>query len=200
MAETATIADELRARFPNEPFLEQPTRDGIPTFWVSREQLPGVLRYLKLEVPRPYPMLWDLTAIDERERRHREGQPPSDFTAVYQLLSLERNSDVRLKVALQGDAPSMPTVTEIWLRWQYIVTTPRPWSTNTVRPLKKKSPASTTRPGAGLVTGVPSGAAISMPLCGLRGWSLKNRREPYEFERWPLTGRAMRSSGTWSVL
>ena len=57
-----------------------------------------------------------------------------------------------------------------------------------------------TRPGAGLVTGVPSGAAISMPLCGLRGWSLKNRREPYEFERWPLTGRAMRSSGTWSVL
>ena len=50
-------------------------------------------------------MLCDLTAIDERERRHREGQPPSDFTVVYHLLSLERNADVRLKVALQGEKP-----------------------------------------------------------------------------------------------
>ena len=83
MAETATttpIGDELRARFPGEAFPEQTTRDGIPTFWVSRDALPATLRFLKSEVPRPYPMLWDLTAIDERERRNREGQPPSDFT------------------------------------------------------------------------------------------------------------------------
>ena len=114
--ETATIGDELRARFPNEAFLEQPTRDGIPTFWVGRDQLPGVLRWLKTEVPRPYPMLWDVTAIDERERRHREGQPPSDFTAVYQLVSFDRNEDVRLKVALQGEQPSMPSITELHIR------------------------------------------------------------------------------------
>ena len=114
MAETATIGGELRARFPAEPFLEQATRDGIPTFWVSRDTLPDVLRFLKNEVAQPYPMLWDLTAIDERERRHREGQPPSDFTAVYHLLSFDRNADVRLKVALTGEKPSMPTITGLW--------------------------------------------------------------------------------------
>ena len=114
MAETATIGGELRARFPAEPFPEQATRDGIPTFWVSRDALPEVLRFLKNEVAQPYPMLWDLTAIDERERRHREGQPPSDFTAVYHLLSFDRNADVRLKVALTGEKPSMPTITGLW--------------------------------------------------------------------------------------
>ena len=49
-------------------------------------------------------MLYDLTAIDERMRTHREGQPASDFTVVYHLLSFERNEDVRLKVAACGDA------------------------------------------------------------------------------------------------
>jgi NADH-quinone oxidoreductase subunit C/D len=113
-AETRTIATDLRARFPGEPFVEQPTRDGIPTFWVSRETLPAALRFLKSEVTQPYPMLWDLTAIDERERRNRDGQPASDFTAVYHLLSFARNADVRLKVALTDDAPSMPSITGIW--------------------------------------------------------------------------------------
>jgi NADH-quinone oxidoreductase subunit C/D len=41
-------------------------------------------------------MLYDLTVIDERVRSHREGQPESDFTVVYQLLSLAYNEDIRL--------------------------------------------------------------------------------------------------------
>ena len=59
-------------------------------------------------------MLYDLTAIDERTRIHREGQPPSDFTVVYHLLSVERNEDVRIKVPLQGDRPTIPTITDLW--------------------------------------------------------------------------------------
>ena len=35
--------------------------------------------------------------------------------------------------------------------------------------IKKKFPVSTTSPAAGARIGVPSGAAMSMPLCGLRG-------------------------------
>ena len=35
---------------------------------------------------------------------------------------------------------------------------------------------------------VPVGAAMSMPECGLRGWSLKKRRNPNELERGPFTG------------
>jgi NADH-quinone oxidoreductase subunit C/D len=114
MAESATIASELRARFPGEAFTEQPTRDGIPTLWVSLGALPDALRFLKREVASPYPMLWDLTAIDERDRRNRDGQPAGDFTVVYHLLSFDRNADLRLKVSLDGQAPSVPTTTGLW--------------------------------------------------------------------------------------
>ena len=81
------------------PWLVQ-TGDGIPTQWVARNSVRDVLRYLKLEAERPYRMLYDLTAIDERARAHRDGQPASDFTVIYHLLSFERNADIRLKVAL----------------------------------------------------------------------------------------------------
>ena len=73
-----------------------------------------VLRYLKLEAMRPYRMLYDLTAIDERTRAHRDGQPASQFTVIYHLLSFERNADIRLKVALVGPDLTMPTITDIW--------------------------------------------------------------------------------------
>jgi NADH-quinone oxidoreductase subunit C/D len=73
-----------------------------------------ILRYLKTEAPKPYKMLYDLTAIDERERFNRAGQPASDFTVVYHLLSYERNEDVRLKVALSGELPAIDTITDIW--------------------------------------------------------------------------------------
>ena len=78
----------------------QKTCDGVPTQWVSTDRVRDVLRYLKLEAERPYRMLYDLTAIDERTRAHRDDQPASQFTVIYHLLSFERNADIRLKVAL----------------------------------------------------------------------------------------------------
>ncbi len=59
-------------------------------------------------------MLYDLTAIDERSRSNRNGQPDSDFSVVYHLLSFRRNEDVRLKVALKDEYPSLPSITNIW--------------------------------------------------------------------------------------
>ncbi len=59
-------------------------------------------------------MLYDLTAIDERMRQHREGQPASDFTVVYHLLSFDRNEYLRIKVALAEGRLSLPTITHIW--------------------------------------------------------------------------------------
>jgi hypothetical protein len=60
-------------------------------------------------------MLFDLTAIDERARRAAPAeQPVCDFSIVYHLLSFARNSDVRLKVPLHGDAPSIATITDLW--------------------------------------------------------------------------------------
>jgi len=113
MTQTA-IVDELCDRFGAGTFGRQETGDGIPTVWTTKERAHEVLGYLKTEVERPYKMLYDLTAIDERVRRVRQGQSPSDFTVVYHLLSFERNEDVRLKIPLTERAASLPTITDLW--------------------------------------------------------------------------------------
>ena len=113
MTRTA-IVNELCDRFGADTFGRQETGDGIPTVWTTKEKAREVLGYLKTEVERPYKMLYDLTAIDERVRRVRQGQSPSDFTVVYHLLSFERNEDLRLKIPLTERAASLPTITDLW--------------------------------------------------------------------------------------
>ena len=108
-----SIIEDLQKQFGAEEILPQNTCDGIPTIWVPKFKLIEILRHLKT-MERPYRMLYDLTAIDERSRRHRAGQPASDFTVVYQLLSFDRNEDIRIKVALSGDQPSIQSVTSLW--------------------------------------------------------------------------------------
>ncbi|HKB52818.1 MAG TPA: NADH-quinone oxidoreductase subunit C, partial [Ramlibacter sp.] len=108
------IETDLHERFGDAVLAEQETRDDVPTLWIARERIVEALRYLKNEVAAPYRMLYDLTAIDERTRGNRQGQPAADFTVVYQLLSFERNADVRLKVPLAGERPSVPTATGVW--------------------------------------------------------------------------------------
>ena len=108
------IARELSERFPSNLITVQPTRDAIPTIWIDRDDLRETLRYLKTEAPDPYAMLFDLTALDERMRTHRGDQPPSDFTVVYHLISFDRNHDVRIKVPLTGEAPSLPSISDFW--------------------------------------------------------------------------------------
>ncbi|MDA8403663.1 MAG: NADH-quinone oxidoreductase subunit C/D [Desulfobacteraceae bacterium] len=108
------IIDELRNRFGSGILMVQPTVDGIPTIWCSGENTREILSYLKDQVARPYQMLYDLTAIDERRRAHRGDRPQGDFTVVYHLMSFERNADIRIKVPLTGDAPSLDSITDIW--------------------------------------------------------------------------------------
>ena len=113
MIAVPTITQEICARF-GPAAAPQQTVDHIPTFWVAKDRVFGLLRFLKEDVNRPYKMLYDLSAIDERMRQHRDGQPASDFTVVYHLLSFERNEYIRIKVALAEDRLSLPTVTRIW--------------------------------------------------------------------------------------
>ena len=110
------IAAELERRFGPGVLAAaaQPTADGIPTLWIEKDRVPGVLAHVKRELDPPYEMLYDLTAIDERLREHRDGQPPSDFSIVYHLLSYRRNEDLRIKVPLEGERPTMPSVTRLW--------------------------------------------------------------------------------------
>ncbi|HEX4872203.1 MAG TPA: NADH-quinone oxidoreductase subunit C/D [Nevskiaceae bacterium] len=108
------VVRELFARFGEQAFTLQRVLDGTPTLWLDKTLIVEALRFLKTGVPRPYRMLYDLTAVDERLRKHREGLPAADFTVVYHLLSVDRNSDVRLKVALLGETPHLPTAVGVY--------------------------------------------------------------------------------------
>jgi NADH-quinone oxidoreductase subunit C/D len=113
MITTANIAQEISDRF-GHAVVFQDTPDRIPTAWAAKDCVTSLLRFLKEEVDRPYKMLYDLSAIDERMRQHRDGQPASDFTVVYHVLSLERNEYARIKVALAEDHLSLASITPIW--------------------------------------------------------------------------------------
>ena len=81
---------------------------------LRRERVREILGYLKGRIDRPYAMLYDLTAIDERMRVNREGLPPSAFTVVYHLFSFERNEYIRMKTALHAGSLSLDSITSLW--------------------------------------------------------------------------------------
>ena len=111
---TDNVIDTLQEKFGRDVVIPQDTSDKIPTFWTPREKVREILTHLKHGVEKPYGMLYDLTAIDERARKMPQPQPASDYTAVYHLLSFDRNAYIRTKVPLREDALSLDTITSIW--------------------------------------------------------------------------------------
>ena len=113
------LAAELRLACGERSVIaEQRTAEGMTTLWVDRTTLPDVLRHLKHGIEQPFPMLYDLTAVDERARQHHgavaDGMPAPAFTAVYQLLSPDRDQDLRLKVPLDEGEPALPSVHDVY--------------------------------------------------------------------------------------
>ncbi|HSB76327.1 MAG TPA: NADH-quinone oxidoreductase subunit C/D [Terriglobales bacterium] len=109
-----TVVDELQEKFGPAAVKPQSTCDSIATVWTEKERIREVIAFLKNEVAQPYRMLYDLTAIDERVRTHRDGQPESAFTVVYHLLSFGRNQYIRIKVPLATGQLSLPSITGIF--------------------------------------------------------------------------------------
>ncbi len=107
-----TAVHEPESLLDDPAFVAQSTRDGIRTVWVPRERVHRLLAHLKQE--RGFRMLYDIAAVDERVRADRTSLPARDFTVVYHLLSFDANQDVRLKVALEDDDLSLPTITDLW--------------------------------------------------------------------------------------
>ncbi len=114
MSDQQDLIAELNARFSDIELAEQQTPDDAPTVWVGPENLRDVLAHLKSRCP----MLFDLTGIDERARREacsgEQRAPVCDFSVVYYLLSIDDNSDIRVKVPLAGKHPCVASVTDIW--------------------------------------------------------------------------------------
>ncbi|MCX6355901.1 MAG: NADH-quinone oxidoreductase subunit C/D [Candidatus Aureabacteria bacterium] len=108
------IVQDLQGRFGDAIIAVQSTHDDIPTLWVAPKDARRIVQHLKESADRPFRMLYDLTAIDERTRLVRGDQPACDFTVVYHLLSFDRNADVRIKVPLVGEHPRLKSITDIW--------------------------------------------------------------------------------------
>ena len=106
----STVLDDLIQKFGADTFVVQHTADEMPTAWCTADKLVEVLSHLKTN----YAMLYDLFGIDERLRSNRDGQPDSAFTVVYHLLSLQQNTEVRIKVATPESKPEVPSVTSLW--------------------------------------------------------------------------------------
>jgi len=113
-AQLPAVIEALYRKFGESSFVRQHTAEGMPTLWVPRSRLLEILRYLRDDFRPRYEMLLDVTAIDERVRVHREGQPDSAFTVVYHLISFSGNADIRIKVALAEDDQNIPTVIPLW--------------------------------------------------------------------------------------
>ncbi len=109
--EATRSLDALASRLGVEQLETSPTRDGVPTAWIDADRAHEALAWLSTESDERYQVLYDLTAIDER---NREGNRRGDFTLVYHLLSYETNADLRLKVPLQGEYPTVATAGDIW--------------------------------------------------------------------------------------
>jgi NADH-quinone oxidoreductase subunit C/D len=114
MEATLDPTEKLKQRFGNDTFASQRAKDDIVTLWLPLEKIKEVLWYLKNEIDRPYILLFDLSAIDERSRNREYGYPSDNFTILYHLFSFDRNSFIRLKVALKGEFPTVPSITSLW--------------------------------------------------------------------------------------
>ncbi len=106
---TPDLRRALAERF-GEAVSEDESAD-MPTFRTDAAKAPEILRFLKAEAPRRFRRMEDLTAIDERTRKH---PVDNDFTLVYHLLSFEDPGYIRLKVPLSGEYPEAPSITEVW--------------------------------------------------------------------------------------
>ena len=105
------LEGELEARFGDRVNADRDATD-MPTWRVTPELVPEVLRYLKGRPVNPFLRLEDLTAIDNSCRRDREQY--DDFTLIYHLLCFDQPGYVRIMTGINGERPEVPSVTSVW--------------------------------------------------------------------------------------
>ena len=101
-----TVLKKITARFsesisiPTEPY-------GLLTFETSKENIKGILQFLKQDKELRFNYLTDITGIHYPDQELSIG-------VIYHLHSLANNVRVRVKVFLNGDNPVIPTATDLW--------------------------------------------------------------------------------------
>jgi NADH dehydrogenase I D subunit len=111
-AAQGSVADRLRARFPNAIIGASEFR-GETTFTVRGEDLVPVARFLRDEPGLRFDHLSNATSVDWSRYIGYTGK--ERFTTVYQLLSTTSGQRISLKVpAPGGDFPTVPSLTGLW--------------------------------------------------------------------------------------
>ena len=197
ITETSNPIDSLQVQYGTD-VVPQLTCDEIPTFWTPRERVHEILGYLKWKIDRPYTMLYDLTAIDDRMRTNRQGLPPSAFTVVYHLFSFERNEYIRMKTALHDGSLSLDSITSLWPAanwyerevWDMFgisfsghphlqrILMPRSW---TGHPLRKDHPARATEMGLFQLSEEKEDAEQELLRFRPEEWGLQRSRDDSDF-------------------
>ncbi|WP_395625660.1 NADH-quinone oxidoreductase subunit C [Daejeonella sp.] len=95
---TSKFGDNIT--IPTEPF-------GLLTFETTAEHINEVLRFLKEDKELKFNYLTDITGIHFPEQA-------LSMSVVYHVHSLANNVRVRIKVFLDGNAPNIPTATNLW--------------------------------------------------------------------------------------
>jgi NADH-quinone oxidoreductase subunit C len=101
------LLDSLAQQFP-DAVVETSNQAGDECAVVTRDSLVDVCRFLKENPETALEMLIDVTAIDWLGRRTPR------FEVVYHLLSLTHSHRLRLKVQLEEDDPTVPTLCNVW--------------------------------------------------------------------------------------
>ncbi|CAL4319955.1 NADH-quinone oxidoreductase subunit C/D [Buchnera aphidicola (Eriosoma lanigerum)] len=107
------IVIDLLSYFKNSEFYIQSTKIGCPVIWIQRNDLLEIINFLQ-NVPNPYNMLFDLHGIDERVRINHNSFPKSHFTIFYYLTSIQRNTDLVLKISLLENDLNVPTLIHLF--------------------------------------------------------------------------------------
>ena len=104
--EQAEIIEALSKKFPDD-VLGEGSHAGQHWAVVKREKIPDICRFLKEDPTLKMDYLIDVTAVDWQPRTPR-------FEVVYIMHSMKHGHRIRLKVPLEEDDPSVPSVCKVW--------------------------------------------------------------------------------------
>ncbi|MGM0578012.1 MAG: NADH-quinone oxidoreductase subunit C [Myxococcota bacterium] len=101
------VVDAIKARFPDAVVSDHAWR-GDDTVVVKRERLVEICRFLEEDPEMAFNLPVDVCGVDYL------GWKEPRFEAVYHLYSLTKRHRIRLKVELEEDDPTVPSVTCVW--------------------------------------------------------------------------------------
>ncbi|MEJ2024037.1 MAG: NADH dehydrogenase (quinone) subunit D, partial [Deltaproteobacteria bacterium] len=103
------VSGALKKEF-GDAITQIPETSDMISFQANRSVFKNVLEFLKKDLS--FKRLDDVTAVDESERQNKKDY--TNYTMVYHLLSYESKKRIRLKLAVEGDSPSVESITDIW--------------------------------------------------------------------------------------